>query len=67
MPTTITLREETKELLRMLKGSKDWDSFLRELAENYLEMKREENRKKLRELLVLDFEDVRVNEWAREY
>ncbi len=67
MPTTITIREETKEMLREMKGEKDWDSFLRELAENYLKMKREEIRAKLRELLSAEYEEVKVKKWAREY
>ncbi len=67
MPTTITIREETKEMLREMKGEKDWDSFLRELAENYLKMKREEIRAKLRELLSAEYEEVKVRRWAREY
>ncbi len=67
MPTTITIKEGTKEMLREMKGDKDWDSFLRELAENYLKMKREEVRAKLREMLTAEYDEVRVKKWAREY
>jgi len=67
MATTITIKEETKKVLGMLKGNKDWDSFLRELAKSYLAMKRERTRKRLKELLVSEFEEVRVKGWAREY
>lgn len=68
MPTTITVREETKELLKSLKGDRDWDSFLRELASFYLSSRREEVRRKLSELLVEEKpEDLRVRKWSREY
>lgn len=67
MPTTITIKGGTKEMLREMKGDKDWDSFLRELAENYLKMKREEVRAKLREMLTAECDEVRVKKRAREY
>jgi len=67
MSTTITIKKGTKEMLREMKGDKDWDSFLRELAENYLKMKREEVRAKLREMLTAEYDEVRVKKWAREY
>lgn len=67
MPTTITIKERTKEILREMKGDKDWDSFLRELAENYLKMKREEVRAKLKKMLTEEYDEVRVKKWAREY
>ncbi len=67
MPTTITIKEGTKELLKEMKGDKDWDSFLRELAVNYLKIKREEVRFRLKKLLSAEYDEVRVKEWAREY
>jgi len=67
MPTTITIKEGTKEILREMKGDKDWDSFLRELAESYLKMKRKEVRDRLKELLLAEYDEVRVKRWAREY
>ena len=67
MPTTITIKEGTKELLKEMKGDRDWDSFLRELAENYLKMKREEVRLRLKKLLSAEYDEVRVRGWAREY
>lgn len=65
--TTITVSRETKMLLKKVKGSETWDSFLRQLALRELEAKREEARRKLNELLELEYEEVRVREWAREY
>lgn len=67
MPTTITIKEGTKELLKEMKGDRDWDSFLRELAENYLKMKREEVRLRLKKFLSAEYDEVRVKGWAREY
>jgi len=67
MPTTITIKEDTKELLKSLKGEKDWNSFLKDLAKEHLKAKREESRKKLKELLIMEFEDVKVKKWAKEY
>lgn len=64
MPTTITIEEETKELLKTLKGNRDWNSFLKNLAEEYISIKREAIRKRLKELLE---EETRVKRWAREY
>ena len=64
MPTTITIEEETKELLKTLKGDRDWNSFLKNLAEEYISIKREAIRKRLKELLE---EETRVKRWAREY
>ena len=67
MATTIKIKEETKRVLSALKGDKDWDSFLRELAENVIAMKREKLRAKLRELLVENYEEVKVKGWTREF
>ncbi len=53
MPTTITISEETKELLAKLKGDKTWDELLLELAENY---RREKARKALEELREIEFD-----------
>ena len=68
MVTTISVREDVKKLLEEVKGDKDWNTFLKELVEEYIAMKREKVRKKLRELLVIeDFEELKVKTWAREY
>lgn len=64
MPTTITIKEDTKKILSMMKGEEDWDTFLKELIKEYLRMKRELARKKLKELFI---EETRVKKWAREY
>jgi hypothetical protein len=64
MPTTITIRRSTKEVLENIKGNKPWDSLLRELAEEYMKIKRQRVRKELKKLLV---EETRVRAWAREY
>jgi len=66
--TTISVKEEVKKLLEEIKGDKDWNTFLKELAEEYLAIKREKIRRRLRELLVIDdFEELRVKGWTREY
>jgi len=68
MVTTISVRDDVKKLLEELKGEKDWSSFLKELAEEYIALKREKIRKRLKELLVIDeFEELKVKRWAREY
>jgi hypothetical protein len=64
MDTTITVSMETKKLLEKLKGDETWDSFLRKIALDEIKKRREENRKKLAELLV---EDVGRAVWAREF
>ncbi|MEM0008990.1 MULTISPECIES: hypothetical protein [Thermofilum] len=65
--TTITISRETRDLLLKLKGKKSWDSFLREMALEEIKKKRQEIREKLQELLELEYEDVRVKRWAREF
>ncbi len=67
MVTTISVSEEVKKLLESLKGYKDWNSFLKELVEEYLAMKREVARRELKDLLVRDYKEVRIKGWAREY
>ncbi len=68
MVTTISVREDVKKLLEDVKGDKDWNTFLKELAEEYIAMKREKVRSKLKELLIIDdTEELRVKTWAREY
>lgn len=67
MSTTITVSIETKKLLEKIKGDRTWDAFLRELALEILESRRERVRRELNELLELEYGDVRVRRWAREY
>lgn len=64
MPTTITMRRSTKEILENIKGEKKWDALLSELAEEYMKIKRRTVRKELKKLLV---EETRVKAWAREH
>jgi hypothetical protein len=64
MPTTITISRGTKEVLESIRGRKKWDVFLRELAEEYMKVKRDKVRRELKKLLV---EETRIKEWAREY
>lgn len=64
MPTTITIRKNTKEALENIKGRKKWDTLLTELAEEYTKAKRDKVRKELKKLFV---EETRVRGWAREY
>lgn len=47
-----------------IKGRKNWDTLLRELAEEYVKVKRARVRKELKNLLT---EETRVKAWAREY
>ena len=49
MVTTISIDENVKRYLERLKGDKDWNTFLRELAEDYVTLKREKVRKELGE------------------
>ncbi len=68
MVTTISIREDVKKLLEEVKGDKDWNTFLKELAEEYIAMKREKVRSRLKELLIIDdTEELRVKTWARKY
>lgn len=68
MVTTISVREDVKRLLEEVKGDKDWNTFLKELVEEYIAIKRESVRKRLKELLIIDdFEELKVKGWAREY
>lgn len=64
MPTTITIRRDTKEALESIKFGKSWDTFLRKLAEEYMKLKREKVREELKKLFA---EEMRVRRWAREY
>ncbi len=64
MPTTITIRRDTKEALESIKFRKSWDAFLRGLAEEYMKLKREKVREELKKLFA---EETRVRRWAREY
>ncbi len=50
-----------------MKGSKTWDEFLDELANIARLEKRLKYRKKMKELLEMEYEEVRVGKWAREY
>ncbi|RLE98886.1 MAG: hypothetical protein DRJ57_03175 [Thermoprotei archaeon] len=64
--TTITVSIETKLLLERVKGDETWDSFLRKVTLEKLEAKREEVRRRLNELLEMEYEEVRARRWARE-
>lgn len=64
MLTTITINRNTKGVLENIKGRKNWDTLLRELAEEYVKVKRARVRKELKNLLT---EETRVKAWAREY
>ena len=63
MSTTITISRETKEILEMLKGSKTWDEFLREVAKELVKKRREEARRALAQLL--ESENLGRAEWTR--
>jgi hypothetical protein len=64
MPTTITISRNTKEVLRNIKGNKKWDVLLRDLAEEYMKIKRDKIRRELKKLWV---KETRVKAWARGY
>ncbi len=65
--TTISVSERVKEELRKIKGDRSWDELLTELLSIYRAQKMKNSRKKLRELLELEYDEVRVKGWAREY
>ncbi len=65
--TTIPVSEGVKEELRKIKGNKSWDELLTELIAVYRTRKMENSRKRLKELLELGYDEVRVKGWAREY
>lgn len=65
--TTIPVKVETKKRLEGMKGDKTWDEFLDELANLMRLEKRLKYRKRMKELLEMGYEEVRVKGWAREY
>lgn len=65
--TAIRVSRETRDLLFKLKGKKSWDSFLRELALAEIQKRRKIVREKLEELLELDYGEVVVKKWAKEF
>jgi len=65
--TTITVSRETRELLSKLKGRESWDSFLKRLALEELKKRKDKVREELERLLELEYEEVRVRSWAREF
>jgi len=65
--TTITVSRETRELLSKLKGRETWDSFLKRLALEELKKRKDKVREELERLLELEYEEVRVRSWAREF
>lgn len=67
MVTTISVDEEVKNMLERIKGDRDWNSFLKDLLEDYLTLKREKVRKELGQLFVSELGEVRVRKWAREF
>lgn len=58
---------ETKKKLQSIKGNKTWDELLDELVNIAQSKKRIEYKKRLQELLEMEFEEVKVKKWAREY
>ena len=60
--TTITVSIETKLLLERVKGDETWDSFLRKVALEKLEARREEVRRRLNEFLEMEYGEVRARE-----
>jgi len=65
--TAVRVSRETRDLLLKLKGKKSWDSFLRDIALAEMQKRRQKVRKKLEELLELDYGDVVVKKWAKEF
>ncbi len=65
--TTIPVSRDVKEELIKIKGERSWDELLMELLSLYRAHKMKHSRKRLKELLELDYEEVRVRGWAREY
>ena len=65
--TTIPVSAEVKKELERIKGNRTWDELLNEFLRAHRYRKLLENREKLAELLRLDYEDIRVRKWSREY
>jgi predicted CopG family antitoxin len=65
--STIPVSSETKKKLQSMKGNKTWDELLNDLVDIAQSKKRVEYKKRLQELLEMEFEDVKVKKWAREY
>ena len=65
--TTITISKETKLVLEALKAVESWDEFLLGIIAEVQRIRREKSRGRLSELLEVEFEEVRVRKWAREY
>jgi len=65
--STIPVSKETKKRLESIKGEKAWDEFLNELANIALTENRLKNRKRMQKLLEMEYDEVRVKKWAREY
>lgn len=67
MSTTIPVSRRLKKVMERLKGEMTWEEFLEMLIHEVMNVKRERARARLRELLTMDFEEVRVRRWSREY
>jgi len=65
--SSIPVSLETKKKLQSIKGNKTWDELLDELVNIAQSKKRIEYKKRLQELLEMEFEEVKVKKWAREY
>jgi hypothetical protein len=65
--TAIRVSRETRDLLLKLKGKKSWDSFLRKIALVEIQKRRKIVREKLEELLELNYGEVVVKKWAKEF
>ena len=63
--TAIRVSRETRDLLLKLKGKKSWDSFLCDIALAEMQKRRQIVRKKLEELLELDYGDVVVKKMGK--
>ena len=68
MKSTITIDKELRKELEILKGSKTWDEFLKELLTIYKEYRREKLKEKIKKLYELvDIEKVEKGLNLRRY
>ena len=68
MKSTITIDKELRKELEILKGSRTWDEFLKELLTIYKEYRREKLKEKIKKLYELvDIEKVEKGLNLRRY
>jgi predicted CopG family antitoxin len=56
--TTIPVKREIKERLEKFKGEREWSSFLNDLINEVIRVRREESFRKLRELSLKHLDEI---------